>query len=142
MLVLGLELSQSQVRQLIASCEISTTRCLRLFLCLFARTNSRVTPYKIAFQDIEAGDGTTSVCVIAGSLLNTCQGLLDKGIHPTAISEAFMAALQQVWFRCIWVRLCAVGLGSVRQVCRSQVPPPPHPSSLSPLTHSQTHIFP
>mmetsp|Transcript_18935 Transcript_18935/g.34304 ORF Transcript_18935/g.34304 Transcript_18935/m.34304 type:complete len:526 (+) Transcript_18935:63-1640(+) len=46
-------------------------------------------------QDIEAGDGTTSVCVIAGSLLNTCQGLLDKGIHPTAISEAFMAALQQ-----------------------------------------------
>jgi T-complex protein 1 subunit delta len=40
-------------------------------------------------QDIEAGDGTTSVVIIAGSLLNGCQKLLDKGIHPTVISEAF-----------------------------------------------------
>ncbi len=31
-------------------------------------------------QDIEAGDGTTSVVVIAGSLLNTSQNLLEKGI--------------------------------------------------------------
>lgn len=37
-------------------------------------------------QDIEAGDGTTSVVVIAGALLNACQVLLEKGIHPTAIS--------------------------------------------------------
>lgn len=44
-------------------------------------------------QDIEAGDGTTSVCVIAGALLNACQALLEKGIHPTQISESFMAAL-------------------------------------------------
>jgi len=44
-------------------------------------------------QDIEAGDGTTSVCVLAGSLLNACQALLEKGIHPTAISESFMAAV-------------------------------------------------
>ena len=43
-------------------------------------------------QDIEAGDGTTSVCVIAGSLLNACYTLLQKGIHPTAISEAFQLA--------------------------------------------------
>lgn len=34
-------------------------------------------------QDIEAGDGTTSVVVIAGALLNACQQLLEKGIHPT-----------------------------------------------------------
>ena len=47
-------------------------------------------------QDVEAGDGTTSVCVIAGSLLNACQSLLDKGIHPTAISEAFMDACHKV----------------------------------------------
>ncbi|RHY28031.1 hypothetical protein DYB32_010468 [Aphanomyces invadans] len=40
-------------------------------------------------QDIEAGDGTTSVCVIAGSLLSACEDLLEKGIHPTHISEAF-----------------------------------------------------
>ncbi len=31
-------------------------------------------------QDIEAGDGTTSVVVIAGSLLNASQNLLEKGI--------------------------------------------------------------
>ncbi|WAR19024.1 TCPD-like protein [Mya arenaria] len=43
-------------------------------------------------QDVEAGDGTTSVCVIAGSLLDACQKLLSKGIHPTSISEAFQKA--------------------------------------------------
>lgn len=43
-------------------------------------------------QDIEAGDGTTSVCVIAGSLLDACQQLLTKGLHPTTIAEAFMMA--------------------------------------------------
>lgn len=40
-------------------------------------------------QDIEAGDGTTSVVVIAGSLLDASQKLLQKGIHPTTISESF-----------------------------------------------------
>jgi len=30
-------------------------------------------------QDVEAGDGTTSVCVIAGSLLDACAKLLSKG---------------------------------------------------------------
>jgi T-complex protein 1 subunit delta len=40
-------------------------------------------------QDVEAGDGTTSVVVIAGALLDACQKLLSKGIHPTAISDAF-----------------------------------------------------
>ena len=30
-------------------------------------------------QDVEAGDGTTSVCVIAGSLLDACEKLLNKG---------------------------------------------------------------
>lgn len=40
-------------------------------------------------QDIEAGDGTTSVVVLAGSLLDVCSKLLRQGIHPTKISEAF-----------------------------------------------------
>ena len=40
-------------------------------------------------QDIEAGDGTTSVVVTAGSLLNACVNLLQKGIHPTQINESF-----------------------------------------------------
>lgn len=46
-------------------------------------------------QDIEAGDGTTSVVVIAGSLLDSAQKLLAKGLHPTRISEAFQSAAQK-----------------------------------------------
>ncbi|XP_003702850.1 chaperonin containing TCP1 subunit 4 [Megachile rotundata] len=43
-------------------------------------------------QDIEAGDGTTSVVIIAGSLLEAAERLLQKGIHPTLISDAFQKA--------------------------------------------------
>ena len=43
-------------------------------------------------QDIVAGDGTTSVVVIAGSLLGATQQLLDRGIHPTTVTEAFQNA--------------------------------------------------
>lgn len=43
-------------------------------------------------QDVEAGDGTTSVVVVAGSLLEAAQKLLLKGIHPTSISDAFQRA--------------------------------------------------
>lgn len=43
-------------------------------------------------QDIEAGDGTTSVVVIAGALLEAAEKLLAKGIHPTAISDSFQLA--------------------------------------------------
>ncbi|KAK3704423.1 T-complex protein 1 subunit delta [Vermiconidia calcicola] len=46
-------------------------------------------------QDIEAGDGTTSVVVIAGSLLGAAEKLLSKGIHPTIISESFQRAAAQ-----------------------------------------------
>eukprot|EP00124_Ichthyophonus_hoferi_P003075 Ihof_evm10s244 gene=Ihof_evmTU10s244 len=46
-------------------------------------------------QDIEAGDGTTSVVVIAGALLNAAQRLLHKGIHPTAIAEAFQQSVKE-----------------------------------------------
>lgn len=43
-------------------------------------------------QDIEAGDGTTSVVVIAGSLLGASERLLQKGLHPTVISDSFQRA--------------------------------------------------
>ena len=46
----------------------------------------------IALQDVVAGDGTTSVTVMCGALLSRCMGLLDKGVHPTLISEAFQLA--------------------------------------------------
>lgn len=61
-----------------------------------------------AAQDVEAGDGTTSVVVIAGSLLGAADRLLAKGvrirlllgyrtdmllgIHPMIISESFQRA--------------------------------------------------
>ncbi len=45
-----------------------------------------------AAQDVEAGDGTTSVVVIAGALLGAAQKLLSKGIHPTTIAESFQMA--------------------------------------------------
>ena len=43
-------------------------------------------------QDVEAGDGTTSVVVLAGSLLDAADKLLKRGIHPTAISDSFQRA--------------------------------------------------
>jgi T-complex protein 1 subunit delta len=43
-------------------------------------------------QDIEAGDGTTTVVVLAGALLEACAILLQKGIHPTLISSSFVSA--------------------------------------------------
>lgn len=46
-------------------------------------------------QDIEAGDGTTSVVVIAGSLLKSCQALLEKDVHASAISEGLQVALEK-----------------------------------------------
>lgn len=45
-------------------------------------------------QDVDAGDGTTSVVVMAGSLLDAAQKLLQKGIHPTVISDAYQSAAQ------------------------------------------------
>jgi len=38
-------------------------------------------------QDVEAGDGTTSVVVLAGALLKAAESLLDMGIHPNIVSE-------------------------------------------------------
>jgi T-complex protein 1 subunit delta len=43
-------------------------------------------------QDIEAGDGTTTVVVICGALLAASQLLLERGIHPTTISDAYQSA--------------------------------------------------
>lgn len=45
-----------------------------------------------AAQDIEAGDGTTSVVVITGALLGAAQKLLSKGLHPQRVTESFLKA--------------------------------------------------
>ena len=46
-------------------------------------------------QDVAAGDGTTSVVVIAGALLSATQVLMERGIHPTTISDAYQKACAQ-----------------------------------------------
>ena len=46
-------------------------------------------------QDIEAGDGTTTVVVLAGSILHACATLIDRGIHPSSISESFELATEK-----------------------------------------------
>lgn len=43
-------------------------------------------------QDVEAGDGTTTVVVLAGALLQAAEDLLARGMHPSLISEAFLNA--------------------------------------------------
>jgi T-complex protein 1 subunit epsilon len=45
-------------------------------------------------QDDEVGDGTTSVVVLAGALLEQAEALLDKGIHPVRIADGFSMAAE------------------------------------------------
>jgi len=43
-------------------------------------------------QDAEVGDGTTSVVVLAGTLLEKAEKLLDENIHPSIIIDGFVKA--------------------------------------------------
>jgi T-complex protein 1 subunit beta len=43
-------------------------------------------------QDEEVGDGTTSVCVLAGELLREGDKLLNQKIHPQTIIEGWRLA--------------------------------------------------
>ncbi|HEX9318362.1 MAG TPA: thermosome subunit beta [Nitrososphaeraceae archaeon] len=42
--------------------------------------------------DNEAGDGTKSVVVLAGSLIENAEELFNKGVHPTIVVEGFREA--------------------------------------------------
>jgi len=44
-------------------------------------------------QDAEVGDGTTTAVVLAGTLLEKAENLLEQGIHPTIIIEGFKKAM-------------------------------------------------
>ena len=55
-------------------------------------------------QDVVAGDGTTSVTVICGALLKKCLDLLERGVHPTVISDAFNKAADRA------VEVCKLSL--------------------------------
>ncbi|KAF4378710.1 hypothetical protein F8388_006161 [Cannabis sativa] len=43
-------------------------------------------------QDYEIGDGTTGVVVLAGSLLEQAERLLERGIHPIRVAEGYEMA--------------------------------------------------
>jgi chaperonin GroEL (HSP60 family) len=46
-------------------------------------------------QDAEVGDGTTSAVVLAGTLLEKAENLLDQNIHPTIIIEGYKKAMTE-----------------------------------------------
>ena len=43
-------------------------------------------------QDSECGDGTTTAVILAGELLKNAEELIEKGVHPTAISNGYRRA--------------------------------------------------
>jgi len=43
-------------------------------------------------QDAEVGDGTTTVVVLAGALLDKAEELIDKDVHPTIIIDGYKKA--------------------------------------------------
>jgi archaeal chaperonin len=46
-------------------------------------------------QDMEVGDGTTTVVMIAGKLLENAEKLLDQKIHPTIIVKGYKIAAEK-----------------------------------------------
>jgi thermosome len=46
-------------------------------------------------QDAEVGDGTTSVVILAGALLEKAEELIAKGVHPTVIVEGYNLAAEK-----------------------------------------------
>ncbi|MDP4039727.1 MAG: thermosome subunit alpha [Candidatus Pacearchaeota archaeon] len=47
-------------------------------------------------QETEVGDGTTTVAMLAGKLLENAEKLLDKRIHPTVIIKGYKLAAEKV----------------------------------------------
>lgn len=45
-------------------------------------------------QDEEVGDGTTSVIILAGEMLQVAEPFLDRGMHPTVIVRGYYKALE------------------------------------------------
>lgn len=45
-------------------------------------------------QDGEAGDGTTSVCLLCGSMLTEAKGFVEENLHPQTIIKGYRKACQ------------------------------------------------
>lgn len=46
-------------------------------------------------QDVEVGDGTTSVTLLASEFLQSVKGYIEDGVHPQTIIKGFRTACQQ-----------------------------------------------
>ena len=47
-------------------------------------------------QDEEVGDGTTSVIVLAGQILQAAEIFIEKKVHPTVVVNAYFKALEEI----------------------------------------------
>ncbi|XP_062516780.1 T-complex protein 1 subunit gamma-like [Corticium candelabrum] len=47
-------------------------------------------------QDEEVGDGTTSVVILAGEMMNVAEPFLNQQMHPTVVISAFRKALDDI----------------------------------------------
>lgn len=56
-------------------------------------------------QDNEVGDGTTSVVLFAGELLNQSKQFIDEGMHPSVIIKGYREAMTQCIDR---IRECSI----------------------------------
>lgn len=83
-------------------------------VCCFAAHFLQFLPCRLMnllspLQDVVAGDGTTSVTVICGALLKKCLELLERGVHPTIVSDSFNKAAEravQVRQLLLFLRIC------------------------------------
>jgi len=63
------------------------------------------------------GDGTTSVIVLAGEILDTSIIFLERNIHPTQIVMAYNKALQVIVIRLSFIEMIILIFLSIRPVC-------------------------
>lgn len=47
-------------------------------------------------QDEEVGDGTTSVIVLAGQILQAAEIFIEKKVHPTVVVNAYFKAMEEI----------------------------------------------
>ncbi|CAI2364205.1 unnamed protein product [Moneuplotes crassus] len=47
-------------------------------------------------QDEEVGDGTTSVIVLAGQILQAAEIFIEKRVHPTVVVNAYFKAMEEI----------------------------------------------
>ena len=45
---------------------------------------------------VQVGDGTTSVCLLAGEFLKSIKGYIEDGVHPQTVIKGFRDALREV----------------------------------------------